>query len=159
MNVAEHYLFLKSLHLFGVILFLGNIIVTGFWKLLADYTKDWKVIAFSQRLVTVTDIIFTTIGVIIIAVTGILMAQYYGDYFRVKWIVWGLSLFIASGVIWVTILIPVQILLQRITTTFRDNNSITQRYWKYELIWMVFGVIATVLPLLNLYWMVFKPIN
>ncbi len=98
--MSNHYLLLKAFHVFGVILFLGNIIVTGFWKAFADFSNDWHVIAFSQRLVTYTDIIFTTIGVIIISITGPIMASYYGNFWRIKWIAWGLSLFIASGIIW-----------------------------------------------------------
>lgn len=155
---AHHYLLLKSFHIFGVILFLGNIIVTGFWKAYADFSHDWRIIAFSQRLVTYTDIVFTTIGVIMIAVTGICMARYYGFYWQVKWIAWGLSLFIASGIIWVAILIPIQISLHRMVKTFNDKTNIPARYWTYEKIWMIFGLIATLLPLCNLYWMVFKPI-
>ena len=34
------YSTLKILHLFGVIIFLGNIIITGWWKLMADRTAD-----------------------------------------------------------------------------------------------------------------------
>ena len=33
------YLWLKVVHIFGVVLFLGNIIVTGWWKNMADRTK------------------------------------------------------------------------------------------------------------------------
>lgn len=157
MIITQHYLLLKSLHIFGVILFLGNIIVTGFWKVFADLSRDWKIIAFSQRLVTYTDIFFTTFGVLIIACTGILMAKNYGNFWEVKWIAWGLSLFIASGVIWVTILIPVQVMLQRLANKFKNDTIIPAKYWTYEKIWLVFGTIATVLPLMNLYWMVFKP--
>ena len=114
-RVMQYYLTLKMLHIFGAMLFLGNIIVTAFWKVFADYSKDWRVIAFSQRLVTYTDIFFTTIGVIIIASTGMLMAKHYGNYLQIKWIAWGLSLFIASGIIWVFLLIPLQIKLHRIS--------------------------------------------
>src|SRR5436190_19780618 len=96
---SDSYLLLKSVHILGVILFLGNIIVTGFWKGFADITRDWKIIAFSQRLVTYTDVLFTTLGVVIIAITGLMMAGNYGHYWQVTWIKWGLSLFIASGVI------------------------------------------------------------
>lgn len=151
------YLLLKSLHILGVILFLGNIIVTGFWKAFADYTKNWKIIAFSQRLVTYTDICFTTLGVVIIAITGLMMAQFYGDFLKIKWIAWGLSLFIASGIIWVVVLIPVQIKLHLLANRYQDQNNIPQEYWAYEKMWLIFGTIATLLPLMNLYWMVFKP--
>ncbi|STX28804.1 integral membrane protein [Legionella beliardensis] len=153
----NYYLMLKMLHIFGVVLFLGNIIVTGFWKGFADISRDWKVIAFSQRLVTYTDIIFTTTGVIIIAITGLLMASYFHNFLSVKWIVWGISLFIISGLIWVIILIPLQIKLHRLANLFKNSETIPVTYWQYETWWMVFGTIATILPLMNLYWMVFKP--
>jgi uncharacterized membrane protein len=32
-------------HLFGVVIFLGNIIVTAFWKVMADRTRDPRNIA------------------------------------------------------------------------------------------------------------------
>lgn len=156
-TLAQNYLLLKTLHVFGVVVFLGNIIVTGFWKAFADSTRDWKIIAFSQRLVTYTDIFFTTIGVLIIAGTGLHMATLYGAYWHVKWIAWGLGLFIASGIIWVSILIPIQIKLHRMSSTFKESEAIPAQYWVYERVWMIFGIIATLLPLANLYWMVFKP--
>ena len=158
MIVSNQYLLLKSLHIFGVIIFLGNIIVTAVWKTFADISRDWRIIVFSQRLVTYTDIIFTATGVILIAITGIAMAEHYGNYWNVNWIRWGLGLFIASGVIWMTVLIPIQVILYRLTNKLKNEINIPAKYWAYEIIWMVFGSIATLLPLMNLYWMVFKPV-
>ena len=60
----------KVVHLFGVILFLGNVIVTGVWKVLADRTGEPRVIAYAQRLVTLTDWIFTAGGVALILIGG-----------------------------------------------------------------------------------------
>ncbi|CDZ77770.1 putative integral membrane protein [Legionella massiliensis] len=153
----QSYLMLKMFHVFGVILFLGNIIVTAFWKTFADYSKDWRVIAFSQKLVTYTDIFFTAIGALILAVTGILMAKQYANFLHIKWIAWGLGLFIASGIIWVLILVPLQIKLHQIAKQFKTTQTVSDEYWRLEKFWMIFGIIATVLPLINLYWMVFKP--
>ncbi|NBX00290.1 MAG: DUF2269 family protein, partial [Methylophilaceae bacterium] len=56
------YLLLKSLHILGIILLMGNIIVTAWWKFMADKTKDPSVIAFAQRQVTLTDFVFTAPG-------------------------------------------------------------------------------------------------
>jgi uncharacterized membrane protein len=42
------YLLLKSLHILGVVLFLGNIIITGWWKAMADRTRNPVVIAFAS---------------------------------------------------------------------------------------------------------------
>jgi hypothetical protein len=52
-----------ALHILGVVLFLGNIVVTAVWKVLADRTRNPAVVAYAQRLVTVTDIAFTATGV------------------------------------------------------------------------------------------------
>jgi uncharacterized membrane protein len=49
------YLAFKIIHLLGVVLFLGNIIVTAVWKTLADQTREPRTIAYAQRLVSVTD--------------------------------------------------------------------------------------------------------
>mgnify|MGYP006910914280 CR=1 FL=1 len=43
------YLLYKSLHLLGVILFMGNIIITGWWKVMADRTGNRSIILFGQR--------------------------------------------------------------------------------------------------------------
>jgi len=53
----------KVVHLFGVVIFLGNIIVTALWKVMADRTDNPRIIAYAQRLVTLTDWIFTAGGV------------------------------------------------------------------------------------------------
>lgn len=37
------------------------------------------------------------------------------------------------------------------------TGVIPERYWFLGWLWVVFGTAATVLPLINLYWMVFKP--
>ena len=58
----ENYLLAKSLHIFGAVLFLGNIIVTALWKVMADRTRNPAIVAYSQRLVTITDFAFTEIG-------------------------------------------------------------------------------------------------
>ena len=64
----------KVIHLLGVILFLGNIIVTGVWKVLADRTGEPRIIGYAQRLVTVTDWIFTAGGVALILIGAYGMA-------------------------------------------------------------------------------------
>jgi uncharacterized membrane protein len=38
--MMNEYLILKALHLLGVVLFLGNIVVTAVWKMLADRTQS-----------------------------------------------------------------------------------------------------------------------
>jgi len=152
------YLLLKSLHILGAVIFLGNIIVTGWWKVMANRTKNPMVVAFAQRQVTLTDFVFTAGGVVLILATGIGNAVLHQlDYWHVRWLAWGLWLFIISGVIWVTILIPIQIKQARMARNFAKGGPIPDEYWRLGKLWIIFGTVATVLPLINIYWMVFKP--
>ena len=147
-----------ALHILGVVLFLGNIIVTAVWKLLADRTKNPPVVAYAQRLVTVTDVAFTASGAVLILVSGQAMADDFGGVFSgPSWLTIGWSLFVASGVIWLAVLIPIEVMQARLARDFRDAAAIPDRYWRLSTLWAIFGAIATVLPLANLYFMIFKP--
>jgi uncharacterized membrane protein len=146
------------LHILGVVLFLGNIIVTAVWKVLADRTQSPPVVAYAQRLVTITDVGFTATGVILIIVAGQVLADDYGGVFSgPAWLTWGWSLFVASGLIWIAVLIPIEVMQARLAKEFRAAPTIPDRYWRLSRLWAVFGAIATALPLVNLYLMIFKP--
>jgi uncharacterized membrane protein len=147
-----------ALHILGVVLFLGNIVVTAVWKALADRTRDPPVVAYAQRLVTITDVGFTATGVVLILVSGQVMADDYGGVFSgPTWLTVGWSLFVASGVIWILALVPIQVLQARLAREFRNAAAIPERYWRLSTLWAIFGSIATILPIGNLYFMVFKP--
>lgn len=150
------YLGWKSLHLFGAMIFMGNIIVTGWWKYMADRTRNSQVIAFAQRQVTLTDYVFTATGAAIVLAGGWMAAASQGlpPSF---WLSWGLGLFTASGIIWAAILIPVQHRQARMAREFEVSGIIPVEYWRLCRLWVIWGVIATVLPLFNIYLMVVKP--
>lgn len=155
----DNYLVLKGLHILGVVLFLGNIIVTAWWKVMADRTRHPDIIAFAQRQVTLTDFIFTATGAGLIIGTGMWQVLQQGiDVHGTYWLSWGYGLFIASGIIWAVVLIPLQWKQAKLAKTFGKEQAIPERYWQLNKLWMGFGMLATVLPLLNIYWMVFKPL-
>jgi uncharacterized membrane protein len=153
------HLAFKVVHIFGVVLFLGNIIVTGVWKVLADRTRDPRTIAYVQHLVTLTDWVFTLGGVILILIGAYGMVWTGGlDPLGPLWLIAGQSMFIASGMIWAAILIPVQIAQARLARGFDNGGPIPERYWHLGRRWILWGTIATLLPLANLYFMVVKPV-
>ena len=146
-----------SLHILGVVVFLGNIVVTALWKMFADRTREPIVVAYAQRLVTVTDFAFTATGAALILVSGHAMAGRFGGIDGPLWLTLGWSFFVASGVIWLAVLVPIQIAQSRLARGFRDGSPIPRRYWRLSTLWAAFGAVATALPLANLYLMVFKP--
>lgn len=151
------YLWLKVVHIFGVVLFLGNIIVTGWWKNMADRTKHPQIIAYAQRQVTLTDYIFTAGGVLILLVAGMTNVYLHDMSYATKWLGHGMAIFLISGVIWAVVLIPVQTKQAKMAAEFAVSNVIPESYWKLCMTWNVFGLLATLIPLLNLFYMVFKP--
>jgi uncharacterized membrane protein len=152
------YAAFKVIHLLGVVLFLGNIIVTAVWKTLADRTREPRVIAYAQHLVTVTDWAFTGGGVVLILIGAFGMITIAGlNPMGARWLILGQSLLVASGVIWVAVLIPTQIAQARLARGFAEGGSIPESYWRLNQRWLIWGIVATLIPLANLYVMVFKP--
>ncbi len=152
------YLILKTLHIIGVVLLLGNIIVTGWWKLMANRTGNPVIIAFAQRQVTLTDFIFTAGGSALLFAAGIANVILSDiDIMSTGWLLWALILFTLSGVIWVFMLIPIQIRQAHSARRFSLDSIIPERYWKREAQWFIYGTIAVVLPCASLVLMVLKP--
>jgi uncharacterized membrane protein len=146
-----------AVHVLGVVIFIGNLIVTAVWKTLADRTREPRVIAYAQRLVTVTDVAFTATGAVLITISGLALAGDWGGIGGPTWLTVGFGLFAVSGLIWVTILIPVQLEQSRLARAFGSGGRVPERYWRLALRWYVFGALATVLPLSNIFVMALKP--
>jgi uncharacterized membrane protein len=152
----DTYLLFKSLHLIGVILFIGNVAVSGMWKAMADRTRDPRIIAFAQRLITMTDWTFTLTGVVLVGISGFASAGTAHLPMSTPWIAIGTGLFAGSGAIWLAILVPLQLKLGRLAKSFTDGGTIPDAYWRLEKLWVVFGILATILPIVAVPVMVFK---
>jgi uncharacterized membrane protein len=152
------YTGLKTLHLIGVVLLVGNAIVTLIWKLAADRTRDPRVLAFAQRLVVITDGWFTVGGVVLLALGGYGAALVAGlDVLNVGWLVWGQVLLALSGALWAGVLIPAQIRQGRQARAFAESGEIPASYWRAGRRWAVWGVVATGLLVAAIGVMVAKP--
>ncbi len=152
------YLFFKWLHVLGVILILGNVTVTAVWKVFADRSKDPRIVAFGQRLVTITDWSMTVTGIILIMVGGF-GATWTGGMSPIgsKWLLWGEMLFGVSGAIWLFILVPAQVRQARMARAFANGGEIPAAYQRDAQRWIVWGIIATI-PLVAAVWvMIYKP--
>lgn len=154
----QTYLALKSLHLLGVVLFVGNIVVTGWWKVQADRTRNPAIVAFAQRQVTLTDWIFTFGGSTLVVVGAYANVYLHDLPLDSTWLLWGQAMFFLSGLLWVAILIPLQIRLACLARGFAGGGPIPDEYWRLNRVWLWVGILATVLPAANLYFMVFKPV-
>jgi uncharacterized membrane protein len=145
----------KVLHVLSACLFLGNVVVSGTWAFLAERTRNFEVVAFSNRLVLITDAMFTLTGALLVVYTGSLMSHRYAaaPVEAQAWISWSYMLFGLSGLIWLLVLVPIQL---RQRTLLKRFHAITPEYLKLSRIWQISGAVATIVPLPIVYLMIVK---
>ena len=146
---------LKLIHLVCACLFLGNVIVSGIWALLAERTRNHAIIQFSNKMVLITDVFFTLLGSLGVVWTGHGLAESYGGAEGHPWIQWSYALLSISGLIWLFVLVPIQ-LKQR--ALLQNTDNVCADYWRLSRLWKIAGAIATLLPLPIVYFMVTKPL-
>ena len=152
------YDFMKFLHIIGVVLLIGNVTITAFWKAFADRTGNVHIVAYAQHLVTLCDWIFTLGGIVMILIGGYGMAFVRGyRVFENTWLIWGQVFFLVSGLIWLFVLIPLQIRQGKQARVSSLSGSLPAAYWRDGRLWLTWGIIATV-PLVGaIYVMIVKP--
>ena len=66
------------LHITGVVIFLGNIIVTGLWMFFAARTQNRQITHFAAKATNWMDVFFTGPGAILILVNGLWLSTNWG---------------------------------------------------------------------------------
>ncbi|CAM3575438.1 DUF2269 domain-containing protein [Paenibacillus lupini] len=146
-----------TLHLVGVVVFVGNIITAAFWKVRADLSKNPAVIHSTVKNVMLADYVFTLPGLVIIIVSGIVMAvQAKMSLSGLNWLTLSLILFAVTGVIWLAILIPLQRGMIRHSAQCIESGNISNEYHQASRYWAFFGIPATLLPIIILFLMITK---
>ena len=150
------------LHILGAVVFVGNIVVSAAWMLLAERTGQTSVLRFASRTVSQADLLFTGPGVILVLGNGLALASsrwggWTGFYVH-SWIVVALGLFAASGLVWVGFLLRYQFKLVGLSAAAVESGAeLTAEFSHVLRRWYAWGSVATLLPLLSLYLMVMKP--
>ncbi len=148
----------RFLHITGVVMLMGNITVTAIWKFFADRDGRAEVLSFAQKLVTYTDWAMTVWGVVLTMAGGYGMAI-AGNYDLVGtgWLAASQLLFVVAGMIWLTIIVPIQIRQARAAKRFAAGGDVPDSYRQDSRRWLFWGLVATV-PLVAATWlMVVKP--
>ncbi len=150
------YAAFKFLHILGVILLLGNVTASAVWKVFANRTRHAVIIAFAQRLVTYTDWSLTLGGVLLIAVGGYGMAFVADINLLAGWLFWGQALFVASGLVWLIKLVPLQIAQSRYIERLHTAGEVDEGYWGLCRAWIFWGAVATVPLVVAVFLMIAK---
>jgi uncharacterized membrane protein len=144
----------KALHIFGGVLLLGNIIVTGMWMFSAHKTGNETIIKFGARITHWADVWFTAPGTILLLINGLAMANTWGGIMNSHWIIAALVLFSLSGIIWIGFLIPAQNWFVKISW---EKSTLPPEFYTKLNQWYFWGSVATILPVISMFLMVMKP--
>ena len=145
------YLVIKTLHLVGAVLLLGNVTVTGVWSYYlyrhwCDGTVPFRPIA---RAILWTDLAFTAGGGAALTVSGVWMILRM-DYpvLATPWLLKGIVALSLSTLSWLAVLLPDQVRLER-----SDDPAVIRRLFRR---WSVVGWASTALLFYALWVMVTK---
>ena len=151
------YALLKLIHVFAVIIFLGNIITGLFWMRIADKTNNLSIISFTIKGIITSDKLFTIPGVIIITIGGLSAAIHGGiPLLKTGWIFWSLVLFSLSGLIFSWKLAPLQNKIYQLIKNTNADNFNKVLYNSYLKQWEKWGLAALLTPLAAMVMMVLK---
>lgn len=147
--------FWLTLHLIGVVIFVGNIITAAFWKVRSDLTRNPAIVHNTAKNVMLADYVFTIPGLVLISVSGIVMAIRAGmPMSGLNWLTLSLILFAVTGVIWIAFLIPLQRQMIQSSAHSVARGSLSTAYHAASRRWAIFGIAATLLPICILYLMI-----
>jgi len=150
------YSYIKLIHVIFVILFLGNITIGLFWKMIAEKTKDPDKIAFAFKGIIKADRYFTMPGVIGITLFGVGLAMHAKmPILGTGWILWSIILFIISGIAFMAKLVPLQKKLAALASDKENFNW--DEYQKLSKQWDIWGYVALLTPWIATVLMVIKP--
>ena len=151
------YTLLKLIHIFAVIIFLGNIITGLYWMKKADRTNNLSIMSFTMKGIISSDKLFTIPGVVVITIGGFSAAIYGGiPILKTGWIFWSLVLFILSGLIFSWKLAPLQRKIYQLIKKADAYNFNQALYHFYLKQWERWGLAAMLTPLGALILMVMK---
>jgi uncharacterized membrane protein len=144
------------MHVIGAVMFIGNIVVTAAWMILSVLSKQRVVVHFAAKTVNRADLLFTVPGIVLLFLNGLVLAPAFGNgsILGASWVVAALLLLSLSGVIWLVFLLRYQ---SAMITLSASGEQLTSEFLDVFRNWGIWGGIATLLPILSLLLMVFKP--
>jgi len=144
------------MHIFGAVIFMGNIMVTAAWASLARRARHTEALRLGVRGIIVTDTIFTMPGVLLLVLNGGILGT---PFFRAgaMWLFISIGLFVVSAIIWGAILVPLQRRMSTLMKATPPGSAVPAEVDMLLQRWFRWGGLATLLPLATLVLMVAKP--
>ncbi len=146
-------------HVIGACVLLGTGAGIAFFMVMAQRTKDTRVIAHVAGTVVIADWLFTATAVVVQPVTGALLAMETGWRLSEGWIVVSMALYVLVGVFWLPVVWIQHQLRDMARAASAAGEELPPRYHKLYRIWFVAGFPAFAAVLLIVWLMVTRPVD
>ncbi len=154
----DGYLILRLAHIIGATVLFGTGSGIAFFMLMAQRSKDVRVIAYTAGIVVLADFLFTTSAVIVQPLTGLGLIWTVGYGYLDSWIVAAVGLYIFTGIFWLPV-VWIQLQLRDIARrSVEENTPLPERYHRLFRIWFACGFPAFTAVFLIFILMIWKPV-
>lgn len=146
-------------HILGVVLLLGNVLISIFWKFKSDSTKDLKIIAHTHKEIRRADRIFSHIGIILILITG--LGLWHVDKIKIsqtRWPLWELILFVIATILWGAVIVPTEKKLTSLSEKSLTEGNVDPALIRLSKKWYNTATIFVALIVIILILMVYRPL-
>ena len=149
---------LLALHIFFAIWLMSHLISSAYWKARSDRSGNAETIANTSQGLARSSLTFAGPGILGLLVTGIWMGGLTGwDRFQEPWLAISFALTVLMSVLWLAVLWPQERRMAQFSREQLYGSPHTGRYERASLIWKIAGGIVTLIPVVVLFLMVFKP--
>lgn len=148
---------LRWLHVIGACVLLGTGAGIAFFMVMANRTRDARLIAHTAGIVVIADWVFTASAVVLQPITGALLAKTLGWPLSEGWIVLSLGLYVVTGLFW----LPVVWMQHRIRDIARGaaarGEALPPSYDRLYRLWFACGFPAFAAVLAIIWLMITRP--
>jgi uncharacterized membrane protein len=150
-------LFVRWAHIIGACVLLGTGAGIAFFMVMANRTRDPKLIAHTAGIVVLADTVFTATAVVAQPISGYLLADAIGWPMTESWIVASLALYVLTGVFWLPV-VWIQIRLRKLAVSAaKDGVELPAEYHRLYRIWFACGFPAFAAVMAIVWLMVSRP--
>lgn len=148
---------LRLAHVVGATVLFGTGAGIAFFMLMANRTRDARLIAHVSGTVVIADTLFTATAAILQPITGAWLAHLLGWPLTTGWIALSLVLYVVVGLFWLPV-VWIQIQLRDMARVAAARSEpLPERYHRLYRVWFAFGFPAFLSMIGILYLMLIRP--
>lgn len=146
----------KTLHVLSAAIFFGAGLMSAWWKLRADLSRDPAIVAWAQQEIVLADWVYTVPSGVISPLTGAYLVWRYGLPWTTPWVLASIGGYLVAMVCW----LPAAWLQLEMRSLARaaaaSGSPLPRRYHQLNRAWLLLGVPAFTAAVFIIWTMVSK---